>query len=243
MTLKAFFETSWPFFKGRRSTEDVVSVLGPSSSGLARLSLYPTLVKAQHVQALETFFSPLQRASRASNHVPTFHDLIEEFLTQHELHGRNPSSICEPFVEFIETRCSGSQALPVWMAELADFAWASFVVASEPAQGRDVLHDAIVPGLRVRHYTHAVAQYSRQNLEGVPAAAATTVFLFRRDEKSGASVFYASAAHVLALAQVTGAARGTPLSISRIRAALRELESAGVLHATTDTEPQTVRVD
>lgn len=105
---------------------------GESPSGRARVAHYATLVRRQHIEALDGFFAVL-RAALAVEHAELWSALRDTWLTRHCSPARHPSGLGRAFAEWLSTEAPEERtaigAVPLWAAELAHLACLQHEVA------------------------------------------------------------------------------------------------------------------
>lgn len=146
-SLDTFFAEMTELLAGRKTAVQCEAVLGPSPSGSDRFSVYATLVDRQQRGAIDSFFRAAMVAATSWDH-QRCDDLRREFLQAQPPTHWSPSTVALPFADYLE-----QQHAPVDIVELADFARTRYQVLAAP------LHDGIA-SLAVRHYTHAVKEFT-----------------------------------------------------------------------------------
>ena len=172
--LVRFFAEMAELLAGRRSAAECEQVLGPSPSGTARFAMYRKLVDRQQRGALESLYRAVLVAADTWDPRRS-ESLRAEFLSAFPPAHWSPSTVAAPFADFLI-----ASAAPVDLVELADFARTRLDVLR--AAARDD-----VAALAVRHYTHAVHEFTLQvEREGLtagrPRSGPTTVVLGRHRE-------------------------------------------------------------
>ena len=169
--LDIFFAEMAELLAGRKIVAQCEAVLGQSPSGSQRFGGYAMLVDRQQRGVVDSFFRAAMVAA-ASWDARRCDELRQEFLQAHPPTHWSPSEVAAPFADYLE-----AQGAPVDVIELADFARTRHQVLTAP------LADGIA-GLAVRHYTHAVKEFTigvelGEILFGRPAATHAT-WLFGR---------------------------------------------------------------
>lgn len=185
--LDLFLEQMQAHLDGRRTAAEVEQVVGCSASGTARLALYRTLVDRQQQGVLDQFYAAVRVAAQTMR-AGHFERLRDGYLAAHPPSHWAPARAAEHFAGFLEPR-----GVHPALIELADFAWARHVV----------LHDA-TRAIAVRHYTHAVRQFTHQVehealRSGVPERAPETWLLGRARPTESLVVLTPSVAALLVL--------------------------------------------
>ncbi len=170
-SLDVFFAEMAELLAGRKTAAQCEAVLGPSPSGSERFGVYATLVERQQRGAIDSFFRAAIVAATSWDH-QRCNDLRRAFLQAQPPMHWSPSTVALPFADYLELHNA-----PIDVIELADFARTRHQVLVAP------LDDGIA-GLAVRHYSHAVKEFTvgvelGEIVAGRPAATPAT-WLFGR---------------------------------------------------------------
>ncbi len=189
--LDVFFAEMSELLAGRRSAAECEAVLGPSSSGTERFGVYATLVDRQQRGAIDALFRATLVAA-CSWDVTRCEALRVGYLRSCPPQHWSPTIVAAPFADYLE-----AHGAPVDIVELADFARTRHEVLRAPSgQG--------IEGLAVRHYTHAVREFTLavergEVTAGRPVATPTTWLLGRHRETADLVLIVPSLATLVAL--------------------------------------------
>lgn len=223
--LEVFLTTFAAMLDGRVSASELEATLGPSASGTARLERYVTLVGRQRRGVIDEFYAATRVASEALGR--PFGPLRDAYLVAHPPSHWAPARAAEHFPAFLEAL--GAQPM---LIELADFAWTRHCVlhAAAADDGAD---------LAVRHYTHAVAEFTHDvergaRSTGAPDAVAQTWLLGRSRSTSGLVAMKPSLTALVALQLLAESGRSEGLPVvapADVRSEVDHLREQGLLSA------------
>lgn len=189
MTLDAFFAEMAELLAGRRTAAQCEAVLGRSPSGTERFGIYAKLVDRQQQGALESLYRATLVASASWDRART-KELREGYLRAEPPAHWSPTVVAAPFADYLE-----AHGAPVDVIELADYARTRHDVLRAPVSEG-------IGGLAVRHYTHAVHEFTiaveRGEHTGRPEATPST-WLFGRDRAAKLVMVVPSLAMLVAL--------------------------------------------
>lgn len=140
--LEAWMQTMGPFFLGHSDLDTVEATLGPSPSGRDRLGLYPDLVHAQHLAALQACF-PVLRTAMERHRAGSFAEAVHVHLRRLPEAAVHPSTLAEGF----DTTLENMGSHPPWASELANLERTMSRLRSEPQplpEARWYVHDVYV---------------------------------------------------------------------------------------------------
>ena len=189
--LDTFFAEMAELLAGRRTAAECEAVLGRSTSGTARFGVYAKLVDRQQRAAIESLFRATLVAASAWD-ADRCEALRAGFLRETPPAHWSPTVVAAPFADYLE-----AHGAPSDVVELADFARTRAEVLRAPqTEG--------IGGLAVRHYTHAVREFtlaveSGQLTAGRPATTSTTWLLGRHRETAALVLLVPSLATLVAL--------------------------------------------
>lgn len=191
VSLETFFAEMAELLAGRRSPAACEQVLGRSRSGTERFGVYAKLVARQHQAALDALYRATFVAAMTWDRERCAR-LREGFLHDCPPAHWSPVEVAAPFADYLV-----AHEVPDDLVELADFA----------RTRSDVLratHHEGLEGLAVRHYTHAVCEFTlaveREGLAaGRPVPSATTWLLGRHRETAELVLVTPSLAALVAL--------------------------------------------
>ena len=159
-SLERFFEHMVPFLEGRTNTGQLTDVLGPSASGLKRLTFYRTLICRDTAWILGGLF-PATRAACDLHQAGLWDDLVARYSREHYPVHWDPNPFGAQFAEYIEALAESGEPIPSYLYETADYEWISYAtgVAPDlsPADAEDIGLDRT---LFVRHYAHNIPQFA-----------------------------------------------------------------------------------
>jgi hypothetical protein len=156
-TLPGFYAVMGSFLDGDRSAAQVAEALGPSPSGLARLALYGELVRRQRQDVLDTLFSAVDAACRCLD-AGLWGEFTRTYLRVHPPTHPDPSRWGEHMAGFLAKSRATDPTLPLYLEELADYAYVRFAASVAPAPCDGV---GLETALFVRRYAHDVAGFTR----------------------------------------------------------------------------------
>lgn len=218
MALSDFFESMSGLIEGHLTAEQIAHRLGESRSGNTRLNLYRTLVRAQHVVALESVFTRLRDVM--NQEAPEeFDRAVAAFVDRTFPTDRNPVEMGEAFVAELE-RLVAIGAWPEWSVPAADYTMALYRAGTEPF-GSDTT--GVVRPLLVRHYPFAVSGWFNSSTRTAPRVDPESLLIYRPRAEGRAQSYRASPEQI---EYVGGLVGELPLQISdpqrtaRIRATL-----------------------
>jgi hypothetical protein len=224
VALEGFFAEMSALLSGQRSAAACEAVLGPSPSGTERLALYVKLVERQHQAALDSLFRAALVAAATWDRART-NELRASFFRAVPPAHWSPATVAAPFAAYL-----AAQGAPADVVELADFALVRHEVLRAP------LSDA-VDGLAVRHYTHAVREFTLgvdtgEITAGRPAPTASTWLLARHRATAELVLIVPSLATLVALQVIADGAWSPelpPVARSEVAEAAQFLFAQGVL--------------
>ncbi|CAN5855609.1 hypothetical protein BH11MYX3_BH11MYX3_19820 [soil metagenome] len=171
VALDVFFAEMAELLAGRRTPAQCEAVLGPSSSGTARLGIYTKLVERQQQGAIESLYRATLVAAGSWNRART-DELRARYLREAPPAHWSPTVVAAPFADYLE-----AHGAPADVVELADYARTRHDVLRAPdSEG--------IAGLAVRHYTYGVHEFTGavergERTSGRPEARSST-WLFGR---------------------------------------------------------------
>ncbi len=200
--LSDFFEAIWPFMNHRTGVAETVRALGPSSSGVARLALYPELIRRQKQSILDHFFSSV-RAAFGSSDAGRWERLTAEYMRKASPHHWEPNHYAQPMVAFLEAEQASDASIPYAAVELADFAWIRFeaMMSAHPPYPDPGLGSAVF----VRQYAHEISTFAfaaetRTLAPGaLPSPVPCTVLVYRSRSTQRLEILRPSVATLIAL--------------------------------------------
>ena len=232
-SLERFFEHMVPFLEGRTNAGQLSDVLGPSASGLKRLTFYRTLICRDTAWIIGGLF-PATRSACDLHQAGLWEDLVTRYSREyHPLHW-DPNPFGAQFAEYIEARAESGEPIPSYLYETADYEWISYAtgVAPDlsPANAEDIGLDRT---LFVRHYAHNIPQFACR-AEGSDSAAAPeepcTVLVYRHVHTLASRYFYPNKLGLLALARRNGkTVFSSEVSEVDVDAAEQQLVELGIL--------------
>lgn len=191
VSLDVFFAEMAELLAGRRTAAQCEAVLGPSSSGTERFAVYAKLVARQQRATLETFYRAALVAATTWDRARAEALRAEYFRAAPPGHW-SPAVVAAPFAEYLE-----AQRAPTDVVELADFSKTRHEVLRAPDSDG-------IEGLAVRHYTHAVREFTAaveggERSTGRPDATPSTWLLGRHRETASLVLVVPSLATLIAL--------------------------------------------
>jgi hypothetical protein len=214
--LDRFFAEARALLAGDIDASAFTERLGPSQSGSERLTLYPRLVTRQHRDVLDGLFSVV-KGSCALVRAGLWEEIANDFLRAHPPRHWEPNRIGEPLARFLAARREADASLPVWLEELADYAWIRFAASTADLDDDDGV--GFDRTLFVRRYMCDVITFAQHMDAGpgfAPAGAAppprsarTIVVAWSRRPGGGLLVADVSLAMLIAIGRRT---TGDPLA-------------------------------
>jgi len=191
--LAVFFAEMAELLAGRRTAAQCEAVLGPSPSGTSRFGVYATLVDRQQRAALDSLYRAALVAATAWDRSKA-EELRAGYLRTAPPAHWSPTVVAAPFADYLE-----AHGAPTDVVELADFSRTRHDVLRAP------LGDGI-SGLAVRHYTHAVRDFTiaverGERATGRPDATPST-WLFGRHRETASLVLVVPSLAVLVALQI-----------------------------------------
>jgi hypothetical protein len=201
--LAHFFESMQPFLERKHSVETLVSALGPSPSGNARLALYPEFIRRQKRNVLDSFFRATRAACDAAS-PGLWHTLAEVFVRETPPTHWEPNHYAELFLNFMIKRQSEDPSVKPCFVELAEYAWTRF--AAMIAKHPEGLDPGVDTAIFVRQYGFDVERYSQAAEESAsvlsvsePAQSPCTLLICRSRISQRLSIVRPSLAALIAL--------------------------------------------
>ncbi len=193
MTLDTFFAEMAELLAGRKTAAQCETVLGRSPSGTERFGVYAKLVDRQQQGALESLYRAALVASASWHRARTGEMRAGYLQTEAPAHW-SPTVVALRFADYLEAHDA-----PTDVVELADYARTRHEVLRAPASDG-------IGGLAVRHYTHAVHEFTLavergDTTAGRPAAAPST-WLFGRHRDTAKLVMVVPSLAILVALQL-----------------------------------------
>lgn len=239
--LGRFFEHWVAMLRGERGAQEVQSALGESSSSIADLSFYRTLMQRNATNILSALY-PATRAACLRWAPGQWLAACADFDRAHPARHFDPNEFGRDFSAFLGDRASLPVDLRMLLGELADYEWLSYAFGA--GIGAETTKGAALERHALRQYDHdvpALVQDARAGTLESRRATPVTVLCYRDPATSQARAIYPSRAALIAIAQRSSLAPPLTLTIGSedIARAERELEALGVLKtsktlATTD---------